>query len=45
MNLNLRVLENLTQEESGLYFGSDKMCTRIKASSECIFLRAHPYIT
>jgi len=36
---SLRVLENLTQEESGLYLGSDKLCTRTKASSEYIFFK------
>jgi hypothetical protein len=30
-------LENLTQEESGLYLGSDTLCARTKASSEYIF--------
>jgi hypothetical protein len=31
---SLRVLENLMLEESGLYLGSDKLCTHTKASSE-----------
>jgi len=36
---SLRVLENLTQEESGLYLGSYKSCRRTKASSEYIFFK------
>jgi len=45
MNWKLTSFEkNLTQEESGLYPGSDKLCTNTKASSEYIFSRAHPYV-